>query len=125
MHNFNNSNNKALASELDIISQEQPMELILPCLFSELEADALKNIIQSINKINFLNHVIIGLDKANHKQFLYAREYFSELKVQHSILWNDGPKLKALQKVLHKEGIADVEDGKGKKCLVLYRICII
>ena len=44
LHNFNNSNNKALASELDIISQEQPMELILPCLFSELEADALKKI---------------------------------------------------------------------------------
>ena len=41
---------KRLANELDIISQEQPMELILPCLFSELEADALKNIIQSINK---------------------------------------------------------------------------
>ena len=114
LHNFNNANNKVLASELDIISQEQPMELILPCLFSELEADALKNIIQSINKINFLNHVIIGLDKANHKQFLYAREYFAKLNVQHSILWNDGPKLNSLQKVLHKEGIADVEDGKGK-----------
>ena len=44
------------------------MELILPCLFSELESDALKNILKKINKINFLNHVIIGLDKANKKE---------------------------------------------------------
>ena len=90
------------------------MELILPCLFSELESDALKNIIKNINKINFLNHIIIGLDRANEKEFLYAKKYFSDLKIQHSILWNDGPKLNALQKVLHKEGIADVEDGKER-----------
>ena len=37
------------------------MELILPCLYSELEGDALKDIIEKINKLNFLNHVIIGL----------------------------------------------------------------
>ena len=48
LHNFNNTNNKVLANELEIISQEQPMELILPCLFSELESDALKNIIKKI-----------------------------------------------------------------------------
>ena len=99
---------------MEILSQDQPMELILPCLYSELESDALQNILNKLNKINFLNHIIIGLDKANEQQYLNSKKYFSILKTKHSILWNDGPRLKKLQNILHKEGIADVEDGKGK-----------
>ena len=38
---------------LKALSQEQPMELILPCLFSELESEAFKNILNHLNKINF------------------------------------------------------------------------
>ncbi len=42
------------------------------------------------------------------------QQYFSKLNVQHSILWNDGSRLRKIQKILNQEGIADVEDGKGK-----------
>ncbi len=52
------------------------MELILPCLFSELESDALRNILEKINNINFLQHIIIGLDKANKNEFEFAKIYF-------------------------------------------------
>ena len=97
-----------------MLSREQPMELILPCLYSELESDALKNILHELNKINFLNHIIIGLDTADQKQYLNAKKFFSILNAKHSILWNDGPSLRKLQNILHNEGIADVEDGKGK-----------
>ena len=41
------------------------MELILPSLFSELEGTALPKIINEISKTKYLNHVIIGLDRAN------------------------------------------------------------
>ena len=60
-----------------MLSREQPMELILPCLYSELESDALTNILHELNKINFLNHIIIGLDKADQKQYLNAKKFFS------------------------------------------------
>ena len=36
------------------------------------------------------------------------------LKTSHSILWNDGPRLKGLQKELNEAELANVEDGKGK-----------
>ena len=90
------------------------MELILPCLFSELKSPALKNILDKINKLNFLQHIIIGLDRADEKEFLYSKEYFSVLKTPFSILWNDGPRLKSLQDELNSKELADVEDGKGK-----------
>ena len=90
------------------------MELILPCLFSELESVALKNILEKINNTNFLQHIIIGLDRASKEEFDYAKEYFSVLQTSHSILWNDGPRLQKLQKELNEAELANVEDGKGK-----------
>ena len=80
LHNLNNLDNKVLAEELELISQDKPMELILPCLFSELKSDALGKILKKINNINFLQHIIIGLDKANKEEFEFAKKFFSILK---------------------------------------------
>ena len=77
----NNLDKNVLARELELIAQEKPMELILPCLFSELKSDALKNILEKINNIKFLQHIIIGLDRANKEEFEYAKKYFSILAV--------------------------------------------
>ena len=52
------------------------MELILPCLFSELEGNALPKIIREISKITYLNHIIIGLDRANKTQAKNAWKFF-------------------------------------------------
>ena len=73
------------------------MELILPCLFSEIEGDALPNIVSEIKKTNYLNHIIIGLDKANEDQARKAWTFFEQLETPFTILWNDGPNLKKLE----------------------------
>jgi hypothetical protein len=41
--------------------KERKLELILPCLYSVLEGDALPNIVNEISKTHYLNHAIIGL----------------------------------------------------------------
>ena len=61
-----------------------------------------------------MNHITIGLDKADNKQFRNAKEFFSNLKQPHSVIWNDGPRMKALDKELNKKGLAPGEPGKGK-----------
>ncbi len=90
------------------------MELILPSLFSELHTDALKNIVNELKKIKFLNHIIIGLDKADKEQYLYAKNFFSVLNIPHSILWNDGPNIRKLHDELVSHNLGPIEDGKGK-----------
>ena len=72
--------------------------MILPSLFSEIEGPALKNIINILSQVKYLNHITIGLDKADNKQFRKAKEFFSNLKQPHSVIWNDGPRMKALIK---------------------------
>ena len=77
----------------------------MPCLFSELKGTALPNIVKEISKTKYLNHIIIGLDKADEKDVKFAFSFFRKLKLPFSILWNDGPNLKEIGYRTSKQGI--------------------
>jgi glucosyl-3-phosphoglycerate synthase len=102
-----------LENELVEFSKSKPMSLILPSLYSELSGEALPGIIDKIAEIPYLNEIVIGLDRADEKEFNRAKEYFARLPQHHRILWHDGPRLKALGKRLATEGLAPTERGKG------------
>ena len=107
-------NYKKLENDLINFSKDNPMELILPSLFSEIDGNALPNIINEINKTDFLNHIVIGLDKANQEEYKKAHNFFKKLKLPFSMLWNDGPRLTELDEELKSKGLAPGEFGKGR-----------
>ena len=108
------ANYKKLENDLMKFSKNNPMELILPCLFSEISGKALPKIVNEINKTKFLNHIVIGLDRANKNQYTEASNFFKNLEIPHSILWNDGPRLIELDKELKDKGLSPKEFGKGR-----------
>lgn len=114
LHNFGTRSLDDLESELNLFSGYRPMELILPSLFSELEGPALKYIVEQIDKVDYLNHVVIGLDQANRDQYEYAYSFFKKLNKPFSILWNDGPRLQSIQSELNDKGLGPIEPGKGR-----------
>ena len=114
LHDFSLKSTNEIESELLLFSKERKLELILPCLFSELKGTALPNIVKEISKTKYLNHIIIGLDKADEKDVNFAFSFFRKLKLPFSILWNDGPNLKKLDKELQNKGLAPKEMGKGR-----------
>lgn len=103
-----------LENELVEISKTNPMALLLPSLFSELEGPALANIVDELKGVPYLSQIIIGLDRADKEQFQYAKKYFAKLGQHHRILWNDGPNLKKIDQLLKDEGLAPREMGKGR-----------
>ena len=64
LHDFGTKSTKQIEKELLSFSKERKMELILPCLYSELNGDALPKIVSEIAQTNYLHHIIIGLDQA-------------------------------------------------------------
>ena len=114
LHDFSNRNLKDLEQDLKKFSKDRKMELILPCLYSELEGNALPNIVNEISKTNYLNHIIIGLDRANEDQAKKAWKFFKKLNCPFTILWNDGPNLLKLDKELKNYNLAPQELGKGR-----------
>ena len=114
LHDFGTRSTTEIEKDLLKFSKERKMELILPCLYSELEGNALPNIVEEISKTKYLDHIIVGLDKANEKQAKKAWKFFKKLKTPFSLLWNDGPALKKLDKELKKKDLAPSELGKGR-----------
>lgn len=114
LHNLTNVPLDVMENQLRAFSATRKISLILPSLFSELEAEALSGILDELSKADYINHIIIGLDRANEDQFKYAKEYFSRLPQSHDILWNDGPRLKTIHNQLEASGLAPKEPGKGR-----------
>ncbi len=114
LHNFGTRTLEELEADLKLFSGYRPMELILPSLYSELEGPALQHIVDEISQVDYLSHVIIGLDRANREQYDYAYSFFKKLNKPFSLLWNDGPRLREIQEELAGKNLAPTEPGKGR-----------
>ena len=58
LHDFNTKSTSTIESELSKFSKQRKMELILPCLYSELEGTALPKIIEEIKNFNIKNEAL-------------------------------------------------------------------
>ena len=100
LHNFETKSTAELESDLKLFSGYRPMELILPSLLSEIDGPALGDIVEQISKTDYLQHVIIGLDGADRDGYERAYSFFKNLNMPFSMLWNDGPRLRAIHREL-------------------------
>lgn len=114
LHNLAQRKPEHLEAELLAFSKKRPLGLILPSLFSELEGKALPDIISKIKGVEYLSEIVIGLDRADEAQYRHALKFFGQLPQHHRVLWNDGPRLQALDAKLQKLGLAPKELGKGR-----------
>ena len=114
LHNLTRPPVAELERQLASFAGTRKITLILPSLYTELEGPALANIVATLAEVEYLNHIVIGLDRADEKQFAHAREYFSRLPQAHDILWNDGPRLRAIDAALAEADLAPSEPGKGR-----------
>ena len=64
LHNLSTRSQDALETELSEFAKDCPMTLVLPCLYSELAQPALAKIVQELAGVEYLKHIVIGLDRA-------------------------------------------------------------
>lgn len=114
LHNLANRPLRDLEAELVDFSRQRPMGLLLPCLYSELEGEALPKIVDHLVRVPYLHQIVIGLDRATEAQYRKTLQFFSRLPQSHRVLWNDGPRLRALDGELRALDLAPREEGKGR-----------
>ncbi|KEJ90057.1 glycosyl transferase [Sulfitobacter donghicola] len=114
LHNLRTRSVEELTADLQNFAQTRKMSLILPCLYSELETDAMPRILDELSKVPYLHRIIIGLDRADADQYRHAKEFFKGLNQNHIVIWNDSPRMKALGNKLVSMGLAPSEPGKGQ-----------
>ncbi|CUI74217.1 hypothetical protein [Cognatishimia activa] len=114
LHDLRVRSPEDLEMELRTFAETRKISLILPCLYSELEGEAMPHILEELSKVSYLHRIIIGLDAADEAQFRHAKAFFEGLNQNHIVIWNDSPRMLALGDRLKAMGLAPTEKGKGK-----------
>ncbi|NDV02646.1 glycosyl transferase [Pseudoroseicyclus tamaricis] len=114
LHNLSTRRVEEMSHEINSMARDRPITLILPCLYSELEGEAIGKIVDELNELPWLHRVIIGLDRADTAQYRDAAAFFSRLRHDHVVIWNDSPAQLAIGDRLKELGLYPSEPGKGK-----------
>lgn len=114
LHNLRTRSVDELTYELESFASNRNISLVLPCLYSELETDAMPKILDELAKVPYLHRIIIGLDRADEAQYRHAKAFFKGLNQNHIVIWNDSPRMLELGSELVEMGLAPSEPGKGK-----------
>ena len=114
LHDLGDRSTESYEEALVNFAKRRPIGLILPSLYSELGTEALPNIVKELSRVPYLNQIVIGLDRADQSEYQHAIDFFGQLPQHHRVLWNDGPRLKAIDQRLQEAGLAPRELGKGR-----------
>jgi glucosyl-3-phosphoglycerate synthase len=120
LHRLRKDNLEKLEEDLREHSEHRPIVLVLPCLYSELEREALKKIIEEIRRVGYLNEIVVTLGRASRDEFERAREFFSALPQRLRIIWDDGERIASLFRLLEENGLEIGGPGKGRAVWIAY-----
>ena len=104
---------KHLEGELKEFAKRRPIALILPSLYREFRSGALQNIMKRLKNAGYFNRIVLCLDRANAEQFKKVKDHFAHHK-RFVVVWNDGPRMKRIYRILEKNNLAPGKTGKGR-----------
>ena len=120
LHRLGKDSLEELESRLACYAQERPIALVLPSLYSELEGDALKKIVQELQDVTYIKEVVVTLGPASEKEFQRARQFFSVLPQKTRIIWNNGKRMRKVYKAIEAEDLPTGLEGKGRSAWMAY-----
>jgi glucosyl-3-phosphoglycerate synthase len=108
-----------LEKKLEKFSRHMCISLLLPSLYDEIHVPGvLENIIDQINRVDYLCSVVVALGGAKEeKEFREAKEYFGRLKKEGrdvKVVWVEGPRIREIFKKLEEQKIPTGVPGKGQ-----------
>lgn len=113
-HRLGKVNLEKIEAELTWYSQERPLALVLPSLYSELEGDALKGIVRELKEVTYIKEIVVSLGPASEGEYKHAKEFFSALSQKVRIIWNTGPGVDTIYRAIEAAELPIGEPGKGR-----------
>jgi glucosyl-3-phosphoglycerate synthase len=109
-----------IESELGWYAKDRPVALVLPALYSDIQAEPIKGILKRLKDTDYVNTVVCTLGPASEEEFHHTRELFSVLPQKTRVIWNAGPRMQEIYRTLQAAELHTGEEGKGKSCWMAY-----
>jgi glucosyl-3-phosphoglycerate synthase len=119
-HRFGKIDIKRMEGELTEFNHHRPIALVLPSTYAELEAPAIRKILEEIKQVSYLSEIVVTMGRTNQEQFSKAKELFSCLPQRTRVIWNTGTGIGELYKLLEENGLSIGGDGKGRSAWTAY-----
>jgi glucosyl-3-phosphoglycerate synthase len=110
----------AIETKLEQYAEERPIALVLPSLYSELQGQALRGIVEELKKVSYIKEVVVTLGPASEKEFNEAKSFFSTLPQKTRVIWNNGKRMKKIYKSIESEDLPTGLEGKGRSAWMAY-----
>ena len=120
LHRLGAPNVERLEQELEQSRNVNPIALVLPCLYSELEGPALSGILDELKNVSYLNEIVVALGHASPLEFRRARDYFKILPQHVRLVWVDGIRVQEILQTLVEREIDVGLPGKGQSCWLAF-----
>ncbi len=114
LHRLGTPSLERLEAELKHFSRERPIALVLPCLRSEIEGQALGGIVEVLRRVPYLLQVVVSVSgSCDAAGFHDVRKFFRSVP-EAVCIWGAGPTVGELLERLREKGLAPGPDGKGR-----------
>lgn len=120
LHRLNPNGLARLEGELERFSEDTPIGLVLPALYSEFETPAMQRIAAELARVRYLRQIVVALGRADRSQYLRVRSFFQNFPRPVTILWIDSERIRDLFRLLEEHGLSAGADGKGRSCWLAY-----
>jgi len=119
-HKLGKANLEKIEAELSWYSQERPVALVLPSLYSELEGVALSGIINELKNVKYVKLVVVTLGPCSAREYARARKFFSVLPQTTKLIWNNGERISKVYRAIESARLPLGEPGKGLSAWMAY-----
>lgn len=120
LHRLGRPSLERIESELAEFSKQRPIALVLPALYTDVQSEAMKGIINELKKVRYVNEIVLTLGRAGDEEFKKVKEFVSQVPYEVKIIHNEGKRIKEIYATLERNGLWAGEDGKGRSAWIAY-----
>jgi glucosyl-3-phosphoglycerate synthase len=93
-----------------------PISLVIPMIPSEMERPALAGILDELCQVDYLDSLVISLNKASYEEYERTLRYFDRYPGRKVVLWSESPAVQRFLEELDRAGLGVGSSGKGRAC---------
>lgn len=105
-----------LDSDLLRWARRRPLGLVLPALYSEFENPAIHQILGELEKLRWIERIVLVLSQADGEQYEYVRRLFARFGSRATVLWRESEEVQAMLTEVNEAGLPADVPGKGRAC---------
>lgn len=105
-----------LDGELRRWGRRKPLGLVLPALYSEFENPAIYQILGELEKVDWIERLVLVLSQADEEQYDHVCRLFARFGERATVLWRESEPVQAMLSEVNDAGFPADMPGKGRAC---------